>query len=545
MDLSAYSIKEIATVSQTHRHGCVECKRNVLFRKGTLAEETYWEIPLTQDPESPMPKGKKVKTKELENLISKCMKSKMDGVRCKQCYDKFEKWSQNLRADAKKAGTKQAKAAAEAEIDREVKKWENKTTVEWRRLCSLPEVLILHLLRFNSKDGQIQKDETKVTFEETLDMAPFLEHRMSFGSSTKYRLVAILSHSGTLNAGHVISEVCSGGIWYRVNDDDVWQTTFDDIKKEKLFTPYILLYEKIVEDDGSDDNHADRNVSPEGGDGGGNDDSEETNAEAQQTGIDKDNNSGERDDDSTPLNPCLPTYSPDSDDQAPLQMQLAGDRTPEAGQYLVEWWATINNCKFKLPKLLLEASIPPLQISKDEQGGRYEANQYYLQVNLTMEDSRRRLTQVSGAGLIHMPLPEDWTPPGTPGANVGEKRKRGNDEPVASPGGNKKPKGSGGEVGNGDKNGSPRSGKGRSPSAKSPKTRSSPRGGNADKGGSPRSGKKKSPSAKGPEASPPGSGESWKKKDIDGGDLDYEPTVLEEPGNDKAVSPSDSLASLF
>ena len=69
IDISAYNIREIATVSQTHRHGCVECNRDVRFRKDRLAEETYWEISLTQDPKSPSPKGKNVKVKKLEDLI--------------------------------------------------------------------------------------------------------------------------------------------------------------------------------------------------------------------------------------------------------------------------------------------------------------------------------------------------------------------------------------------------------------------------------------------------------------------------------------------
>jgi hypothetical protein len=520
-----------------------------------------WEIPLTQDPESPLPKDQKVKVKSLEDLLSKCMKSKMKGVRCKQCYDEFEKRMETIRADAGKKGTQQAKEAADTEIKKLIKKSENKTTSEWRRLCSLPEVLILHFGRFKrvkntkTKKYEITKDETRVTFEETLDVAPFLEPRMSFGSSTTYRLVAIISHSGELNQGHYVSEVYSGGCWYTVNDQKVSQTTFDDIKKETEFTPYVTLYEKIVEDDasddnnkdsnggpeivgedGRDDNHADKNGSKTGGDG--NDEGERTDVEGPKTAVDQDNTTGEKDEDSSaPLNPCLPTYSP-YDGGAPVQMQLARDRTPEAGQYLVEWWATINDCNFKLPKFLLEAaSIPPEQFSKDEQGGRFEANHHWLQVNLTVEDSQHRLAQVSGAGMIQMPLPGHRTPrPGTPGSNAGDKRKRGNDEPVASPGSNKKPRSSGDDKADkGDNGGSPRSGKGRSPSAKSPKTKPSPPGGDGAKSGTPRSAKGRSPSSKSPKIKPHtlGSSESWKNKDYDRSDLNYEDNVVEEPGNHK------------
>jgi hypothetical protein len=541
-DLATYDIKEITRVSQTHRHGCVDCNRDVRFR-GKLVEGTCWEIPLTQDPESPLPKDQKVKVKALEDLLSKCVKSKMKGVRCEQCYDKFEKWKKRLEADAKKDGTEEAEKAANAEIDQSVKEMENRTTSEWRRLCSLPEVLILHFGRFKrvkntkTKKYEITKDETRVTFEETLDVAPFLEPGMSFGSSTTYRLVAIISHSGELNQGHYVSEVYSGGCWYTVNDQKVSQTTFDNIKKETEFTPYVTLYEKIVEDDASDDNdkdsnggpkivgedssddnHADKNGSKTGGDG--NDDGERTDVEGPKTAIDQDNTTGEKDEHSSaPLNPCLPTYSP-KDGGAPLQMQLAGDRTPEAGQYLVEWWASINDCNFKLPKFLLEAaSIPSEQFSKDGQGGRYEANRHWLQVNLTVEDSQHRLAQVTGLGVIQMPLPGHRTPPpDTPGSNAGDKRKRGNDEPVASPGSNKTPRSSGADKADrGDNGGSPRSGKGSSPSAKSPNIK----------------------------PATPGSSESWKKKDYDRPDLNYENTVVEEPGNDKEVSPANSLSSLF
>ncbi|KAK5447876.1 hypothetical protein LTS15_009375 [Exophiala xenobiotica] len=568
-DLATYDIREITTVSQTHRHGCVDCNRDVRFRKGALVEGTCWEIPLTQDPESPLPKGTKVKVKALEDLLSKCMKSKMEGVRCVQCYDKFEKWKKRLKAAAKKDGTEEAETAAQAKIDQSVEEMNNRTTFEWRRLCSLPEVLVLHFLRFKHVRGKTVKDGTKVTFGEVLDIAPFLEPRMSFGSSTRYRLVAILSHTGQLKRGHYVSDVYSEGTWYRVDDDAVSKTTFDKIKRENKFTPYILSYEKIVEDDtsdddnrdsnggpkivgddASDDNHADKNGSKTGGDGDGDDNGERTDAEGPKTGIDHDNTTGEKDEDSSaPLNRCLPTYFP-HDGGAPVQMQLAGDRTPEAGQYLVQWWATINDCNFKLPNFLLEAaSIPPEQFSKDEQGGRFEANQNWLQVNLTLEDSQHRLAQVSGAGMIQMPLPGHRTPPpGTPGSNAGDKRKRGNDEPVASPGSNKKPKSSDGDKADkGDKGGSPRSGKGMSPSAKGPKTKPSPLGGDGAKGGSPRSAKGRSPSSKSPKIKPgtPGSSESWKKKDYDRPDLNYEDTVLEQPGNGNKGSPSRSLRSLF
>ncbi|KAK5193538.1 hypothetical protein LTR92_006909 [Exophiala xenobiotica] len=571
-DLATYDIKEITRVSQTHRHGCVDCNRDVRFR-GNLVEGTCWEVPLTQDPESPMPKGQKVKVKSLEDLLSKCVKSKMKGVRCEQCYDKFDKWKEQLNADAEKDGTEEAKTAAKAEIAQSVKEMENRTTFEWQRLCSLPEVLILHLGRFKSvknakgTDCETTKDETRVTFEETLDVAPFLEPGMSFGSSTTYRLVAVLSHIGELNHGHYVSDVYSGGCWYTVNDQKVSQTTFDDIKKETEFTPYILLYEKVVEDgtsdddnkddnggpkivgeDGSDDNHADKNGSKTGSDG--NDEGERTDVEGPKTAIDQDNTIDEQEEDSSaPWNPCLPTYSP-HDGGAPLQMQLAGDRTPEAGQYLVQWWATINGCNFELPKFLLEAaSIPPEQFSKDGQGGWFEVNHHTLQVNLKVEDSQHRLTQVSGAGMIQMPLPGQRTPPpGTPGSKAGDKRKRGNDEPVASPGNNKKPRSSGADKADkGDNGGSPRSGKGRSPSAKSPKTKPSPPGGDGAKGGTPRSAKGRSPSSKSPKIKPatPGSSESWKEKNYDRTGLNFDDTVVEEPGNHKEVSPANSLSSLF
>ena len=107
-------------------------------------------------------------------------------------------------------------------------------------LATTPEILVVEFRRFNS-DGQ--KDNVHIPFTQWLDLTPYTINR----TPTKYRLMAVVNHSGTLNRGHYVT-VARGprGNWQRMNDEVVTDATVAEaLRLSNDFTPYLLFYAKI------------------------------------------------------------------------------------------------------------------------------------------------------------------------------------------------------------------------------------------------------------------------------------------------------------
>ena len=108
-------------------------------------------------------------------------------------------------------------------------------------LHTTPEILIVEFRRFNSNG---QKDNVHIPFTQWLDLTPYTINR----TPTKYRLMAVVHHSGTLNRGHYVT-VARGprGEWQRMNDQIVSDTTVTEaLRPSNDFAPYLLLYAKIA-----------------------------------------------------------------------------------------------------------------------------------------------------------------------------------------------------------------------------------------------------------------------------------------------------------
>lgn len=117
--------------------------------------------------------------------------------------------------------------------------------VKKSQLClPLPRVLLIHLKRFTFNQYSNDKIDTLIPYPLTdLDLSEYIFKRDSSQlSSTKYDLVAVSNHTGTLNCGHYTT--------YAKNQDDKQWYSFDDryVRKieneQEVITKnaYILVY---------------------------------------------------------------------------------------------------------------------------------------------------------------------------------------------------------------------------------------------------------------------------------------------------------------
>lgn len=117
-------------------------------------------------------------------------------------------------------------------------------------LYKAPPYLIIHLKRFDQifdEYGRIHfvKKEDTVRYPHVLDISSYVENKSD--SNTKYRLIAVICHSGNTNYGHYFAYILSRetGEWWEANDERVVP-----ISPDKVVTPlaYTLLYRSISED---------------------------------------------------------------------------------------------------------------------------------------------------------------------------------------------------------------------------------------------------------------------------------------------------------
>ncbi|KAF5403400.1 hypothetical protein PHET_02907 [Paragonimus heterotremus] len=123
-------------------------------------------------------------------------------------------------------------------------------------ISHLPDVLIIHILRFHSGERR-QKNCVHVDFDTTLDMSKYTtseyekRHPLPLDDhSLIYRLYAVVYHDGALSFGHYTS-AChvtnSDGDrpeepqWFEFDDECVKETNLDSVNRSSA---YILFYER-------------------------------------------------------------------------------------------------------------------------------------------------------------------------------------------------------------------------------------------------------------------------------------------------------------
>ncbi|CAI8592805.1 unnamed protein product [Vicia faba] len=111
-------------------------------------------------------------------------------------------------------------------------------------LWRLPEILVIHLKRFQYSRFMKNKLETFVDFPvDNLDLSAYITHGNQ--KSYHYTLYAVSNHFGSMGGGHYTAFVHHGGDqWYDFDDSRVYP-----ISKEKLKSSaaYVLFYRRVFE----------------------------------------------------------------------------------------------------------------------------------------------------------------------------------------------------------------------------------------------------------------------------------------------------------
>lgn len=127
-------------------------------------------------------------------------------------------------------------------------------------ISKAPLVLTIHLKRF-SQDirGRLSKLSGHITFQERLDLRPFLDPRCCDKGSCIYRLIGVVEHLGTMRGGHYVGyvrchqdeiseDVSKDGSskkspWYYVSDSHVKRVPLSEVLGSEA---YLLFYEKCT-----------------------------------------------------------------------------------------------------------------------------------------------------------------------------------------------------------------------------------------------------------------------------------------------------------
>ena len=113
--------------------------------------------------------------------------------------------------------------------------------VQRLELVTTPEILVVELLRFNPQIHA--KDNVHIPFSQSLDLTPYTSNR----TPARYRLMAVVHHSGTLHRGHYVAVALGpGGTWQKMDDNLVTNVKVTEALKPRDFTPYLLFYAKIA-----------------------------------------------------------------------------------------------------------------------------------------------------------------------------------------------------------------------------------------------------------------------------------------------------------
>ncbi|XP_048472021.1 putative ubiquitin carboxyl-terminal hydrolase 50 isoform X1 [Rhincodon typus] len=108
------------------------------------------------------------------------------------------------------------------------------------QLLKAPDIIIIHLKRFESDDHGNRKLTSTVTFPlEDLDLSQYTTNPST--QQLKYHLYAVVNHTGTLDSGHYTA-YCKNPVtqnWHEFNDAKV-----TSISEQKIQSPaaYVLFY---------------------------------------------------------------------------------------------------------------------------------------------------------------------------------------------------------------------------------------------------------------------------------------------------------------
>ena len=109
-----------------------------------------------------------------------------------------------------------------------------------------PDCLCIHLKRtLFLPDGSLVKNNTHVSFPVDLDASKLLKREAS-SLGIKYRLSAVIEHTGGPFSGHYVTYRRCGGSsrksWVYTSDTNVYRTSISEVTNCKA---YMLFYDRI------------------------------------------------------------------------------------------------------------------------------------------------------------------------------------------------------------------------------------------------------------------------------------------------------------
>ncbi|XP_057841225.2 ubiquitin carboxyl-terminal hydrolase 2 isoform X2 [Cryptomeria japonica] len=125
-------------------------------------------------------------------------------------------------------------------------------------ISKAPSVLVIQLKRFTQDLwGRLSKLSGHVTFQERLDIRPYLDPRCPDKDNCVYYLRGVVEHMGTMRSGHYVAYVrcCEDenyqdagrdgqpekSLWYYASDSHVRRISFSEVLQSEA---YLLFYEK-------------------------------------------------------------------------------------------------------------------------------------------------------------------------------------------------------------------------------------------------------------------------------------------------------------
>ncbi|BGP19156.1 hypothetical protein JCM10213_006498 [Rhodosporidiobolus nylandii] len=117
-------------------------------------------------------------------------------------------------------------------------------------LKTLPNVLCIQFKRFEHT-SQASKIDAPVQYPLKLDMAPFLSQNIDYpaaaksnpaNASSKYNLIAVVAHDGTLSQGHYTAYVRGADDYFAIDDDKVRRVRIAEVLAAKA---YLVVYSRV------------------------------------------------------------------------------------------------------------------------------------------------------------------------------------------------------------------------------------------------------------------------------------------------------------
>ena len=127
---------------------------------------------------------------------------------------------------------------------------EDTETLRESWFCFLPEILFIHLNRFNVDGKTIRKILDWVNYESEINVPLILDPEVMVPTPCPYTLQAVIYHSGSFGKGHYTAHVRYRGStnWILCNDNAVCVLNEPKAKKKPIDpkTPYLFVYSRLL-----------------------------------------------------------------------------------------------------------------------------------------------------------------------------------------------------------------------------------------------------------------------------------------------------------